>query len=417
MSGACFSPDSAGVARPSSAGGQDVSRVSVLRSAAELARLIPQWESLAAEALEPNPFHEHWIMLPALEAFGGAGFLCAAVWSGGRLDAMFPLERGRRFKGIPLRTLTSWRHRHSMLCTPLIRKGRAAESLAALFRWLRSAEGASLLQLEYLAADGPVQLALIDALNAAELQGIAPESYTRALMVADRDAESYMRAALSESFRRKMARNERRLQECGAVAHRVSREHGELERWIDEFLRLEASGWKGRQGGALACSEPNVRFARQVFRSAFERGRLLMLGIDLDGKPIARMCGFAAGEGSFAFKSAYDEAFGGYAPGILIELDWIRRIHETPEIRWSDSYTAPGNEMIRRLWKGGRAIQRFVIGADLRGELAVASLPLARFLKKIISALTTGESGNRDSTQPRTAIGEPRGWRLDWTRK
>jgi CelD/BcsL family acetyltransferase involved in cellulose biosynthesis len=336
----------------------------VLRSAAELARLIPQWEALAAQAMEPNPFHEHWIMLPALEAFGaGEDFLCAAVWSGERLDAMFPLERRRRFKGLPLATLTSWRHRHSMLCTPLIRKECAPESFAALFRWLRSPDGASLLQLEYLAADGPVQLALIDALNAARLPTIVLDSYTRALMLAGRDAESYMGAALSGDLRRKMARNARRLKERGRLEHRSLREHDDIERWSDEFLGLEAGGWKGRQGSALACSTANARFARQVFRSAFERGRLLMLGLDLDGKPIARMCGFVGAEGSFAFKSAYDEALGDYSPGVLVELEWIRRIHETPQLRWSDSYTAPGNEMIRRLWKGSRAIQRLVICA------------------------------------------------------
>jgi CelD/BcsL family acetyltransferase involved in cellulose biosynthesis len=385
MSGACFSPEPADLARPAGARLEEACRVSVLRSARELAALVPQWEALAAQAMEPNPFHEHWLMLPALEALGaGEDFLCAAVWSGGRLDAMFPLERRRRFKGMPLRALVSWRHRHSMLCTPLIRKGCAAESLAALFRWLRSPDGASVLQLDYLAADGPVQLALIDALNAARLTPVTLDSYTRALMLAGRDAGSYMQTALSESFRKKMARNERRLKERGVLEHRVLREHDDIERWIDEFLRLEASGWKGHEGGALACTEPNARFARQVFRAAFERGRLLMLGIDLDGMPIARMCGFTAGEGSFAFKSAYDEALASYAPGILVELDWIRRVHETPGLRWSDSYTAPGNEMIRRLWKGARAIQRLAIGADLRGELALAALPLIRLLKRAI---------------------------------
>jgi CelD/BcsL family acetyltransferase involved in cellulose biosynthesis len=294
-----------------------------------------------------------------------------------------------------------------MLCTPLIRDGHAAECFAALFRWLRSGEGASLLQLDYLAADGPVQLALIDALNAAGLHGIVPESHTRPLMVADRDAESYMRSALSRSLRKKMARNERRLEERGALEHRALRGHDDIERWIDEFLRIEASGWKGRQGSALACTEANARFARDVFRSAFERGRLLMLGLDLDRRPIARMCGFVAAEGSFAFKSAYDEAFASHAPGILIQFDWIRHIHEMPHVRWSDSYTAPGNDMIGRLWKGGRAIQRLVIGADLRGELVVAALSLHRRLRKTIAALTTAESGNRDTTQSQTAIGDP----------
>jgi CelD/BcsL family acetyltransferase involved in cellulose biosynthesis len=241
------------------------------------------------------------------------------------------------------------------------------------------------LQLEYLAADGPVQLALTEALNVARLPTVELDSYARPLMLVDRDAESYMRASISESFLKQMARYVRRLQARGALEHRALSAGDDIERWIEDFLRLEASGWKGQQGSALACSEENARFAREVFRAAFERGRLLMVGLDLNGRPIARMCGFIAGEGSFAFKTAYDEALANCSPGVLVGLDWIRRMHEIPQLRWTDSYTAPGNEGIRRVWKGARSVQRLAIGTGPRGKLAMAALPLLRAAKRIIA--------------------------------
>jgi len=37
---------------------------------AALADFVPAWEELAAAAIEPNVFYEHWMLLPALRAFG-----------------------------------------------------------------------------------------------------------------------------------------------------------------------------------------------------------------------------------------------------------------------------------------------------------------------------------------------------------
>src|SRR5262245_46431974 len=104
-----------------------------------MAALVPAWDELAAAALEPNPFYEFWLLLPALDAFGlGKNFRLVTIWSGERLDAVLPLERTRGFKGLPLPALRSWLHRHCLLCTPLVRADGASESLAALLKWLRS---------------------------------------------------------------------------------------------------------------------------------------------------------------------------------------------------------------------------------------------------------------------------------------
>src|SRR6185436_6509952 len=110
----------------------------------------------------------------------------------------------------------------------------------------------------------------------------------------------------------------------------------DLQRWIDDFLRLEASGWKGKQGTAMSCSEANRRFLGDTFAEAYRRGRLELVGIDLDGKPLARSTGFLAGDGGYAFKPAYDEAFAKYSPGIISEVARIRNFHDLPGVRWMD---------------------------------------------------------------------------------
>src|SRR3954465_8798122 len=49
--------------------GQKMS-VAVARDEASLSGYLQAWEELAAEAIEPNPFYESWMLLPALRAFG-----------------------------------------------------------------------------------------------------------------------------------------------------------------------------------------------------------------------------------------------------------------------------------------------------------------------------------------------------------
>jgi hypothetical protein len=108
-----------------------------------------------------------------------------------------------------------------------------------------------------------------------------------------------------------------------------------------------------------------------------------MVGINLDGKPIARYCGFVAGEGAIAFKTAYDESLRKYGPGTLVVLDMMRAFHERPGLQWMDSYTGPNNGMIATLWKHRRTVQRVAVAADTRGELALAVLPLIKFCKRL----------------------------------
>jgi CelD/BcsL family acetyltransferase involved in cellulose biosynthesis len=377
-------------------------QVSLLKGTAELAALLREWEALASGALEPNPAYEPWMLLPALEAFGDwASLAIVAVRDAQGLAGLFPLQRERRYRGLPLRALTSWRHGHFRLGVPLVSASRAGEALKTLFRWAR--EEASVIELDQVPAEGPFCQHLVDALNEEERAYLAIDAYTRPILRRASDAQTYLASCMAGDMRRELRRREKRLAEAGRLEHVVLRSPSELPRWIDEFLVLEASGWKGRRGSALACSEPNRRFAGRLLTGAFERGRLLMAGLDLDGRPIARYCALAAGEGAIAFKTGFDESLRRFAPGTLALADLTALAHERPGLQWIDSYTAPGNDMMGAVWKHRRTVQRLAFATDLRGEAALALLPALRFARRIGARLRFAKAPARVSSSLRPA--------------
>src|SRR5215471_16816435 len=261
-------------------GGRRTSIVTV-RDTATLSGFVPAWEYLADSAIEPNVFYEHWMLLPALEAFGAEKDICVVLvlihdphdaHAPPKLGGLFPLERIRNFRNLKLPALSLWRHLHCYVCTPLLRADAAAECLDELFRWLQSGEErASLIELGSVYADGPFHQRLVDLSNELGLLSCATEVHTRGLWRKSDDASP--ESSVSGDLRRRLRRKERRLRERGRLEHVALRPDDDVARWIEEFLQIEASGWKGRSGTALACSESGRRYFRQTAASAFRRGR------------------------------------------------------------------------------------------------------------------------------------------------
>lgn len=355
--------------------------VDVFREPAELRHILPQWEALAGEAAEPNPFYEHWMLLPALEAYrAGEDFRCAAVWLDGTLAGLFPLRLERRWRGMPVRAARSWRHRNMVTGTPLVLARTARECWTALLE----ARVAPVLELEWTAAEGPLYGALAEAAIDGGYPWTVTDAYTRAVLLRGRDPRLRFNSNMKNNVRRWQAKlaghGELRAVQLGA--------NDDAGAWLEAFIRLEAGGWKGKAGTALACREDDRRFVAEIFPEAFRRGRLLITGLDLDGKPLARHCMLSGGDGAFTFKIAYDEAYASCSPGILADVENVRWFMETPGPAWIDSHTARENTSYGRVWKDRRTVQRVAIGMSALGRLAVAALPLVRLAKQSLSRKT-----------------------------
>ncbi len=342
--------------------------------------LIPDWEALAADAVEPNPFYEHWMLLPALEAYGaGEDFRCIAVWVDGTLGALFPMRLERRWRHTPVSALRSWRHRNMLLGTPLIRAKFAARCIAALLQ----SKLAPVIEFDWGSAGGPFYGALAEAASAGGLPWLVTDAYVRAILVRDRDP----RERFNSNMKNNLRRCETRLRAFGKLSPVRLAPGDDVQAWTEEFIRLEASGWKGRAGSALGCRDDDRRFVAEVFGEAFRRGRLLITGLDLDGRPLARHCMFTAGEGSFTFKIENEETYAHCSPCLVAEVDNVRQFMETPALRWIDSNTAPENESYGRVWKDSRTVQRIAVGTSGAGRVAVAALPLLRLAKRWVRGL------------------------------
>jgi len=361
----------------------------------ELLEHIADWEDLAAAAIEPNPFYEPWMLMPAIESFGaGRDLRFILVFSASRanpnerplLCGFFPLERGRRYKGLPITALSLWQHLHCFLCTPLVREGCGRQCLDALFGWLASeSEGCSLMQFNRITGEGPFHRLLVEQFDRSARLTYIDEHFARPLFEPAADASAYLQATLSAKRRKKIRRQENQLSERGRLEYVALQPEEDVGAWIEEFLSIEASGWKGKQNSALASNDAERRFFAAAARAAFLRGRLMMLAMRLDGKPIAHQCNFRAGDGSFAFKVAFDEDYSRFSPGVLLEIENIHYLHANPDVRWMDSCCCRSGTHMDGLWGARRTILSVAVSTGNRiGDFAVSVLPLMRWAKRLL---------------------------------
>jgi len=369
--------------------------VVIVDDLAALEKHIAGWEELAAAAIEPNVFYEPWMLMPALRAYGGAGRLLVALvqtpdparpHGPPLLCGFFPLELKDHYdsisKRLPLKTLCLWRKQEMVyLCAPLLRAGYGREALAAFFDWLGAGDhNYSLMEFGFVTGEGPFHHLLLDYLNRHLKFTYVTEAFTRALFRPAADAEDYVRSALGRFRLKEFRRLERRLAETGRLEYRTLESSDDVDAWVEEFLEFEANSWKGKGGRALVSSETDRKYFVEIAREAFRRGKLMMLALHFNGRPIAYKVNFLSGDGSFAFKIAFDEEYARYSPGVLLELENIRLLHERKQIRWMDSCANPDRFMINQLWTDRRAIQTLVISTGKRqGDLVVAAIPLLKW--------------------------------------
>ncbi|MBX3442885.1 MAG: GNAT family N-acetyltransferase [Planctomyces sp.] len=357
--------------------------VEVIDSVADLASRADDWDDLARAASEPNVFFERWFLAPALNAFPtGRPLAILLVHRGSRrkdvapgLVGLFPCEQVRGRFGT--RFLRTFGHDYCFLRSPLIRAGHEADVWRTVLDWAdRSAF--DVLDLPAIRGEGAQAQALVQALHERRALSLVSDMHVRALLPHDESAEAAIERALSSKQRHEYQRQFRRLGEQGAVEFRRLRDESEFSEWLEAFLCLEAQGWKGEAQTALSQSTWSRDFFQQAAGDAFARGQLQMLGLWCGGRPIAMKVNFLSGRGSFAFKIAYDESFARFSPGVQLELENIRLLHDAG-LGWMDSCAAPEHPMINRLWAGRTIVQHLLVSlGSVRGNFAVGMRPVRR---------------------------------------
>lgn len=329
----------------------------------EMADDAAQWDALAEWATTPNPFHESWFLLPALAAFDPDDDVqLLRVEADGALAGLLPVARGWRYYRHPLPQWHNWTHANCFLGAPLVARGFEKVFWRALFGWADDNAGAALFfHLSQLPLEGPLHEALQAVLIEERRPSAIVHREERALLASELSPEAYLDAALTGKKRKELRRQHKRLSEEGTL-HFERREGATgITEWIEAFLWLEAAGWKGKAGSAMAIEGDTTRLFTEALTGAARRGRLERLTLSLDGSPIALLANFIAPPGAFSFKTAFDERYARFSPGVLLQRENLALL-ERDGIAWCDSCASADHPMIDHFWRERRAIGRVNIG-------------------------------------------------------
>jgi CelD/BcsL family acetyltransferase involved in cellulose biosynthesis len=268
---------------------------------------------------------------------------------------------------------------YGYLSTPLLDAGDPPRAAQLVLEALKRAGGVFPLVLNSHAADGPFAEQLDRELEAGRVQTLERQQFERALLT--RDSCDWT-SQLSHHHVREFRRMGRRLaNEFGGELQVADRAGDEAA--VARFLELELSGWKGREGTALASDPAHAEFFRRICARFARAGRLQLLDLGRDGRSVAMKCNLLAGDGAYAFKIAFDETYSRWSPGIQLELRNME-LFEAGGLAWMDSCAVPQNSMINRLWRRRRALRTaMLVGGGFHGRAAVASLALTRGLRSI----------------------------------
>jgi CelD/BcsL family acetyltransferase involved in cellulose biosynthesis len=342
--------------------------------------LLDLWAELHREALEPNPFFAPEMVLPAarhLEHGASAKLLLGE--NAGRLVFLVPVAGPTGMRWGRSLVLRPWMHDYCFLGTPLIH-GQADphEVWAGVLTRMQAATGTSLLMLRMMVSNGAVSRALND------VAGCSPDSVTQfnsgfRPFVRRRPEPTYLVDWMSRKSHANLARKRRRLsRQLNAEVRVVDRAESDPGVAADEFLRIEAGGWKGRAGTAMLCRPGHDSFFREVISGFAGEGRLMMLSLQAGTRVVAQNTALLGGGGLFGFKKAYDEAHAEASPGTQLDVEVLDWFHRTRGLDWIDSCAATSPDRCDGIFGDRRSIGTYAVPTTRLGSGLVAAIPTAR---------------------------------------
>jgi CelD/BcsL family acetyltransferase involved in cellulose biosynthesis len=321
-----------------------------------LADLLPiagEWRALSAHALEPNIFYDPGFALAAATVFGN-DVGAVLVWSGTaprKLLGFFPARIADRRYGLRLPVLIGWTHPYGPLGTPLVDRDAAEPVIAAWLAHIAAdASLPGLLLLPLLPENEPFAQALNNILQRTQMQCADFAVHRRALLAPRHEREQYLENAVSAHRHRELRRTGRRLADAGALLFTTAAEPAAVATAAEDFFTLEARGWKGEAGTAAAHHRDLVGFIRMALPALAAEGKVAINRLLLDGRPIAAAITLFCGDAAWYWKTAYDENFSRFAPGMLLSAALTEELADNTAIVRTDSCAAPDNKMLDHIW-------------------------------------------------------------------
>lgn len=353
------------------------------------------WEFLAQHALQSNPAFESNYLIPALKYLASEAVQVIVVEDrnapkGQAIVAIVPIETKRLYR-LPFKAAEVWRHEQCFNATPLLAKDCATEAWSRVCDLLVSS-GYSLLSLDTVSADPEMDAVFQNLEQRPGVTRFQRDRFDRAGFSPNVTADDYILQHVSKGTRKKIRANLGKLERTGDVTWDRSSDNSDFAQLAEDFLKIESSGWKGDAGTALACSESTQSFYRNLIERSAAQGKARFLSLKFDGQPIAMISDIQSGVSVYCYKTAYNDTFARYSPGLQTEFKNIEYLHREG-IQHGDSCTAPGQQTICRVW-GQRLVFQNVVFSLKPGlsQAAVHALPKIQGVLKTLRSMKSSKS-------------------------
>ncbi|MCQ0987401.1 GNAT family N-acetyltransferase [Jiella marina] len=357
-------------------------RFSVYRPEAAFA-LIDELKHLSRRAIEPNVFFDPRFLVPAMPRLDERSVRLMVVRDEGpsrsRLRLLMPYTTERTFplRGIPI--IRAWAHPFGRLGTLPLDSDDPHDTLASFFQMLTAADVSmpEVLVLPETRTDGSFAEVLRSVTDAARLPVRTVNEFTRAGLLKSDDAASFEQPVSARRLR-ELRRQRRLLKALGPVSFHVAREPEEVRLALEEFLNLEARGWKGKARSAMVLDRYRAAFAREAVNALGAEGRARIFSLSVGERTVASLVTLIDGNEAFAWKMAYDETLAKASPGQQVVCEATRAILTDPALSQADSCAMPDHFVMNRFWSSRIPVATYVIGlkpgSDRTVELAARGI-------------------------------------------
>jgi CelD/BcsL family acetyltransferase involved in cellulose biosynthesis len=329
-----------------------------------------EWDALADRVDAPPFVRPGWI--DAWHRSYGAGELeLLTVRDGAELVGVLPVQAALGLTVSPTNT-------HTPFFGP-VADGRDAERLLAWELLQRTPRG---LRLDHLDPQSTWFAALKEALREARWYVLA-ETVARPPYVRIRGDWDAYRKTLSKNLVKQIGRRRRRLDEAGDVNFVVHTTVAGLEGAMEDFVALEASGWKAEQGTAIASRVESLAFYRELAAWAAARDSLRLAFLRHEGRAIAAELTLESGGVAYSLKGGFDPDYRRFGPGQLLTFETLARAFAGGV----DSYELLGTDDDYKLSWTDQTRERVRIDAFPRGVGGAARHRAQRHLRPMWTRL------------------------------
>ena len=311
-----------------------------------------QWVALLKSAVCENPFL-HPVLVDAGQTTGlnGRKVSILTLAREGQLEGLITF-RPFSLRGLPFPdTATTELNDYHFNGAPLISQVRPAQSVAAWLATFGKGTVPRAWVLRNMHLESPFAGILREAAAQAGFGFQSAHRYQRPMLSRRfNNFDAHAKQVLSRRRLKDLRRNHRRLSEQGDVRLTHATHGADLTQALEDFLRMEASGWKGEAGTALLSTPATAAYARAALKGEASDGLVSIDRLFVDDTPIAASVNLQAGDTRFTPKCAIDEAYRRFSPGLLMEYLIIEAFYAQNNFKQMDSAITTSTHVVASLW-------------------------------------------------------------------